>query len=167
MNDFDDFLLEDEIEFDTGTLPLLELKIFSSSNPAISIGVYNDTGDRFKYKPYFKITNGESLSKGTKIARISFEDLSYIIHHDKFKHWDLTKQDIRFLNNIIRRKGSKNDTVWDDILQGAAKILKLDSIDEFIETYNPYYMYTIPDLNDIHYASKEDWDRAKQKGIGK
>lgn len=143
-----------------------EITSYSSSEYKISIGVFNDIGNKFQYDPYFKIINADNMSKGSKIARVRFKDLTYIIHSDKYKHWDLNKKDIKLLNNIIRLKGKSNNTVWEDLLDDVALILNLDSKEEFIEKYKPDYMYNIPDLNDIHYASNIDWNRAKQKGIG-
>lgn len=143
-----------------------EITSYSSSEYKISIGVFNDIGNKFQYDPYFKIINADNMSKGSKIARVRFKDLTYIIHSDKYKHWDLNKKDIKLLNNIIRLKGKSNNTVWEDLLNDVALILNLDSKEEFIEKYKPDYMYNIPDLNDIHYASNIDWNRAKQKGIG-
>lgn len=143
-----------------------EITSYSSSEYKISIGVFNDIGNKFQYDPYFKIINADNMSKGSKIARVRFKDLTYIIHSDKYKHWDLNKKDIKLLNNIIRLKGKSNNTVWEDLLDDVALILNLDSKEEFIEKYKPDYMYNIPDLNNIHYASNIDWNRAKQKGIG-
>lgn len=143
-----------------------EITSYSSSEYKISIGVFNDIGNKFQYDPYFKIINADNMSKASKIARVRFKDLTYIIHSDKYKHWDLNKKDIKLLNNIIRLKGKSNNTVWEDLLNDVALILNLDSKEEFIEKYKPDYMHNIPDLNNIHYASNIDWNRAKQKGIG-
>lgn len=169
IDDFniDEILYGDNDLFDDDVLNEITTFTSTSKNYKISIGVFDDSGGRFKYEPYFKITNGESIVKGSKIARIKFKDLSYVIHRDKFKHWNLTSQDIKILNDIIRSPGNIYQTVWKDLLGDTCRILDLKSPKEFIERYKPDYMYSIPDLNNIHYASKEDWDKAKQKGIGK
>ena len=157
-----DLYLNEDYEFDNELEYLDERVIYKGNKPKICIGVNDDIGGRFKYLPYFKIVNGDSLNDGTKIARISFKDHCYVIHHDNKKHWELSTADIKYINKILSSiDPDTNNTFYENLLIAASELCNI-SVKQFIEEYD---INLNPDISDIHYKNNFDRQKAKEKGI--
>lgn len=96
MKTFRDFLTENR-DLDM----IFEMsKAFSMNNPKGTIWVENPTGYNNKY---FKLYNNSSISKATKVARISMLTPKYLEHSDGSgkKNWILTKNQIKNLVSVL------------------------------------------------------------------
>lgn len=127
-----------------------------------SILVNPDSGGRLSYLPYFKIIDSTSITKATKIARITFEDHHYIIHNDRLKQWDLTSSDIEMINSVLLSITSSGKTVYEELLDEGAILCGFNNTKEFIKKYN---ISTAADISDVHYLSNIDKQKSKRKGF--
>ena len=153
-----DMYLNEDYEFDN-ELEILNEKVIYKYFKELCIVIDNDRGNRLKTEPYFKLYNASDVTKATKVARISFEDFHYIIHEDRYYHWDLTNSEKDELTKIVQKDG-KNGTVWNDMIYTASEFCEM-TYKEFIKRFN---ITKYPDFRNIYYR-RGDWNKAKSKGI--
>lgn len=109
MKTFREFLTESK---DSNVLFEMS-KAFDIDSPKGTIWVENPTGYNNKY---FKIYNNPSISKATKVARISMLNPSYLKHSDNLgkNNWILSKNQIKNLvMKLDSNSGYDNITNWE------------------------------------------------------
>lgn len=97
-------------------------------NMSISINrSFKDTN--YIKDPYIKVFDGPDPDHCSKLARISLLKMEYVTHYKDSNHpekWELNSKEKAELNNIMKSKGKKNPTVWEDLLSDMSREFGVD-----------------------------------------
>lgn len=118
--------------FNTGKV-LEELAVYRGDGILISVDGSGFSDRNFDKDPYFKVYNAESVSRATKIARISCKTFKQISHTDRFDDWNLTKKDKKKIVDILLNKKSNfgDFSIYNSVWDAMQKAIELETNGRF------------------------------------
>ena len=112
--------------------------IYKSKEYGICVAVNPDS--KRSGNAYFKYFNNSDFNKATKVIRILFKDIDYVVHKDGKQLWKINTKEKKLLIEILKKESNryKGYTNWD-----AAKFdWNYEYLEEMIDSdlyFNGYY----------------------------